>query len=952
MAAAMDSLPLYNTKLAADAPGIASKLPKPFELGGQAESEANATETNQTGQAVPLNTAQLPTATPGTQEQVFMARYSGQIPTTSGSSPIGMEVNTNVPSIDQTVTTQNSKDDINTISSLMKQLGTVTDYTVFDHDINVQIQARDGTAMFRHGFNMAFPVVKAYIVFGGSGDSQNNYSAHKPNYIELSGLLGCNIVLNDLDNPVDVAYVQVANPGRVYTDQAMFWEAFKPKIDYDKIGTSEELRFLVDMMIINPGNRLHIKGGYGNDPNKLETIFNGEITSVDDGDTISLVAEGYGRELIMQKHGQENSIILSSNFNSGTRESIAQMLIEFDEIQNLGRRARSITDYFVAGFFGLATGSLFSDSGISVGRDDPESRKIAGAMGSDDSFSIFRFGSNFYELDTIRKQPMLRNIYAEEVTMVDEEFQYNFWNFLDPNRASRNFLIMFNHSTWEIMDSIMHRHPNTLAKPMFYENEMTLFYGIKDQCYLANGINERVQTEAAIGVDTQGYERLKFKRYKAVSQTHIVSSGVNLISNRMKVNSDFYTKVDVFISDMSIFGEVGRITEEEYWGDPELLQMQYDDNLRPNMIRPTEMKMNGCDSVLSAVRYGTRFLTDEVSKMYDGEIVIIGNENVKNGDVIFLNDMQRGLMGFVVVSECKHYYGASSGFTTAFRPLLFAEAKAPYFSNLGKKIRVAFVKAFIGIIDKISKNADKSEIFNFLNMTINQLGVTHSPSDYSWFPLQSIFKGIANSTSKEGIAVSSAVTVLQSAFTSTFIGLGISQAGKIASAQFLNLASGARGLLGNTIVDGAKWFVEGASLASKEAAASAIESLAARGVLGGIAAQLTKGIIRVFSTALENPVIALIVAATAIITITAFASLESFLLSRDPIEITPLIMFGRPYIAGITGARSEGLLLDTLNNFKQSLINAEKVWMSNYRQADILYSKDLVSPFDKDYLEY
>lgn len=975
MGAAMDQLPLFSAALAKDAPGVASKLTLPFELAGTAavaQATATVSEVTPTGQTLPPGETQTPSIDPKTAEEQFVARYSGAIPTASGTSPVGMEVSGTVPSIQETTTDGNAQEDKDLVNQLMKKLGVTTDYTVFDHDVNVQIQAKDGTAMFRNGFNMSFPTVKAYIVFGGSNDNQNKYSPHKPNYIELSGLLECNITLNDTDNPVDVAYLQLANPGRVYTDQAMFWESFKPKMDYKKIGTSEELRFLVDMMMVNPGNRLHIKAGYGNDPNKLETVFNGEITSVDDSETLIVVAEGYGRELIMLKHGQEKGMILSSNFNSGTRESIAHMLIEFEEIQNLGRRARSIMDYFVAGFFKVndtvslsnvlasvpAAVGVAQNGEISAGIDEPESREVSGADGSDDSFSWARFGSNFWEIETAKKQPLLKNIYAEEVTMVDEEFQYNFWNFLDINRASRNFLIMFDHTTWSIMDSIMHRHPNTLAKPMFYENEMTLFYGIKDQCYIANGVNERVQTEAASGFNRETYEREKYRRYKAVSQTHIVSSGVNLISNRMKVNSDFYTKVNVLVSDISILGDnmqdggTGhRMTEERYWDSPELLQMQYDDNLRPNMIRDTEIRINGCDSLLAAVRFGTKFLTDEVSKMYDGEIAILGNEKVKNGDVVFLNDMQRGLMGFVEVSECRHYYGSTSGFTTVFRPLLFAEARYPYFTNLGKKTRVAFIRAFIGILSKIATNANKSDMFAFLNMTVDQLGATHSPGDYSWFPLQTMFKNITHGNQSEA-AILEATTALGAIFSSYLIGSGIGSAGAIASSSYQSFVAGSRSLLGNRVVDGAKWLSEGMSTMARNAAASAVEALAARGVMGSLGAQLTKGITRVFYLALENPVTALIVAATALVSMSAFASLERFRLTRDPIEITPLLIFGKPYLSGITGARNDGWLLDTLGNFNSSLVNLEKVWRSNTSQAAILYSRDLVSPFDKDYVEY
>ena len=947
MIAAMDSLPLYSKKLASDAPGVASKLSVPVELSGAVPT--TDTTTQEATATTPPKEDQKPSEQISKQD-AFLAKYSGQIPSSNGSS-IGATTAGISPMSTGIIASPEETPEESVVAQQLKKLGHVTEYTVFDHDINLQIQAKDGTDMFRHGFNMAFPAIKVYIVFGGSNDELSTYSPHKPNYIELNGIIDCKVVLNDTDNPVDVAYIQLANPGRVYSDEKLFWETFKPKMDFSKFNSSEEMRLLIDMMMVSPGNRIHIKSGYGNDPNKLETIFNGEITVVDDSSVLTVVAEGYGRELVMQRYGVEEKLILSSNINSGTRESIAYMLLEFDEIQDFGRRAKSLADAFVSGFFKLANGMSPMESG-GAGSYEPEARDVASGLGSDDSFTVLRFGSNFWETDTLKSQPLLKNIYADEITVIDGEFQWNLSNALDINRSVKNLLVMYNHTTWDMLTAIRHRHPNTVMKPMMYENEMTLFFGIRDQCYLANGINEGVQHDAALEISKDMYEKMKYKRYKAVSQNFIVSTGINLISNGMKVSSDFPTRYNIEITNAELSGifSTSRVTDETYFKDSIILSMKLDDNLKPNAIRDENLRMNGCTSYMSAVRYGTVALTDSAKEMYDGEITILGNEKMKNGDMVFLNDTNRGIIGFVEVSECKHFFGSETGFVTAFRPKMFAESKGPYFTHLGKKVRYAFTKSFAGVLEKVSANLDKSEIFSYLNMTIDQLGVVSAPVQYKWMPLHQTIANIGNNRAEDIIpaATASLVTNGFAAYlssraitsVSSFVGRW-ARIGKITAGRFV----------GHTVRSVVNSFTSATYLKLSQGVNSMLTSIGNRGVLGSMFRILAQGAMRIFTLALAHPVGALAVAVFSIIASHAIASLERFFLTREPVIMSPVMIFGKPYIAGINGAQSEGVLMDTIQNMINTFKSASKVFAFNYNAAAIS-GGDTLSPFDKDYVEF
>src|SRR5690606_9174319 len=57
--------------------------------------------------------------------------------------------------------------------------------------------------------------------------------------------------------------------------------------------------YLVDLnnIRLKPGVRLHLRAGYGSNPNALQTLFNGTITSVTAGEIVEVVAQSDAIEL-------------------------------------------------------------------------------------------------------------------------------------------------------------------------------------------------------------------------------------------------------------------------------------------------------------------------------------------------------------------------------------------------------------------------------------------------------------------------------------------------------------------------------------------------------------------------------------------------------------------------------------------------------------------------------
>ena len=941
----LDNLPLFGTKHMAASSSFLSQIETPVELGGVTP----ATVPTITGDTqVPVDQApELPT-NPATGEQAFQQKWAGIIPTADGSTvPIA---GGSSPVLQSQTTGRNDEYVDGAVGQYLQRLGTITEYTVFDHNVNAQIQARDGAKWFNEGFNLTFPSIRLYIVFGGTNDELNSYSPHKPNFIELHGVTNFNVVLADEENPVDVAYIELVNPGRAYTDQAMFWEAFKTKIDFGKYGRPDELHVLISSMMVEVGNRIHVKAGYGNNPNELDTVFNGEITIVEEDDVLRVVAEGYGRETVMKRRGLDEPRFLSSKGNSSTRESIADMLLNFEEVQSLGKRNLGVYDTLVNSLFNLIAGDWnpFDNARFAADTYDPEGRTPNSGIGGDDSWTWWMIRSYISLTDASRRQPLLKNIYAEEIGTLDGEFQWSWFN-TSINRTTHNHLIMLNNTIWEMMRPINYRHPNTTARIFNYEHEATMFFGIKDQCYLANDLNMELQVLAAKStsqnVDNADkykdyapiYERMKYKRYKAVSQIHLVSSGVNLVSNGMKVSSDFATEINVYISNafdkwFHLDSDLSVDQGKRYWEYTQVNVSKLDDNLKPNAIRSKDLKMMGCDDDIASIRFGTSDLMREVGMMYAGDIVILATPKVKNGDTVFLNDLGRGILGFVEVADCKHYFNSDSGFITVFSPRLISEAKTPYFTNLSKKLRVAFARAASVMITKNAQNIEASNLYMTLNAMVDLLGTTHAGPGQVSFPILVNLKNMARSdmlTAGSMATISASLSVFLTERSVTAARAMFSPATRAAFTTARSVWSYTRA---GSVING---FLSIARSAFGYAFSDTATFLAKRTFIRGVVAVLTRSLVSIATVALANPVAATIITAAVILAFPLVSTIERNALNRDPINIMPVTLYGRAYIAGMNGAQQGSLFADTLENLKNTMKNAKFVFSHNFDRARI-----------------
>ena len=548
----------------------------------------------------------------------------------------------------------------------------------FNEDLGAVLQLEGMAGPFNDSLKHAFPVLKVYLVRQMDTDLAFT-DIPQPQFFELKGIGDVSITTPTEQNPVGVAVIEISNPGNIYTHIMDLFTKNKPKLNPSLRHTENSLDITIDKLQLEVGHMLHIRGGYSNDINKLETIFNGQISSIEGTEVLQIIAETYGRELIAVEHGDDPD---QDNFwfHSDTESVIGEALAA-EEIENFGE-----TVWDMNPFNGL----------------DEKDQKAQ-------------------RLQFLRSR-IYMNVFASSVEEVDSEFQ-GVWNSIvntfTPNKTAYYQFSIYKMTPWDMLREMQFRHPNTISRALNYGHRQTYFFGIKEQLYLAKDIAKETMDESFyetpfFDIFDDNEEAKKYQqqtealRYKPVSQVHLATSETNIIFNNMRVTDEFNTAVRV-----AYYEDQEDIKDSSY----EYLTMQLDDNLRSSSIRLGEIYGGGIHKKFMAYRYGVEYLRSEVEKMYDGTIRLIGNSRIKAGDHLYVYDTIRGLTGLVKVREATHHFQQEMGFVTDVTPGLFAEANEVTYSTLFQRLMATAVAACHSIRPRIIEKYATGAEFNIMNLT-------------------------------------------------------------------------------------------------------------------------------------------------------------------------------------------------------------------------------------------
>lgn len=730
---------------------------------------------------------------------------------------------------------------------------------------------------FSRGINLAFPVIKVYIVDGDEDTLRSNIANPSHGYYELSGLIAAKIVGQDDDSPVDFLYLKLANPGSVYTDSTVTMDELHPKKNWDAVDTNHETSIPLNRIAIRPGSRLHVKAGYSNDVNRLETMFNGIVTEVSGELTLQIQAESFGRELISYEHGDDPT---SDEFAWGadTAEIITNFIYS-SEIEHFGN-------------------IKFRDSL----RDREGDDRVVFTVNN-----IFKY---------VGSQALFVNIFLDNV-IHEKGFLEIAWDKLNifNDKPWWPHFPVYKTTPWSAFKEMEYRHPGSLARACNYGDRQTLFFGVKEQLYVYRDLNDELQSHSATA---EIYDQFRDKRLKPVSDFHILSSDLNIIYNGLRVTSDFNTVVSVRYFDDS---------DDIKSGDFEWYDMKMDDNLKPMAHRLGRCEMLGVNGEFAAYSYGSTYLRKEAEKMYDGKIMILGNQNVKSGDYAILDDSTRGINGIIKIRECIHHFDINNGYVTEIRPGLMAESTHIDYSMLFTKLYLGYMPIITAARAVASISAHSDEGYTALSTLLqiaSSLNSAHNPTEERFFSEEALIE-----TAATGIQAAIGINALSSLGST----ISNSAAAQAATTAGRNIASSAS-RIGSSLLS--QFSRSSASTALTSYANGAVRPLSigsgAGEALLARSKMMSSSIIRSGGRLVLGTLSGPVTIAGALLIALVSARVEEEKLTRQPVRLFPLSMNGKPYIGGIWGYHTGGYIEDKLLNISttwdNTVLMASAMWRS------------------------
>lgn len=839
------------------------------------------------------------------------------------------------------------------------------EYSVFNEKQQIKLQADNMSYLQKYGLNIAYPVIKAYITVGNENEDVTIGSfVRLDQYFEITGIEDFKLECNNDNNPIDLVTMTLANPSFIRQDNYSIMGHFL-KSDFTQFGTDLESQFIGDRLTLRAGMKLHIRMGYGNDPNKLKTVFNGSISDMSNGNnsTVSVICEGFGKELVNYYISPGEVTKAGGTVTNSSSPIVIGAALQSDSIAHFGERAS-----FWKAAIGTSVNSLkylspivalgnavinmvskpdeertvaeASNSGSISGdnKKDPESKRLTNMFGSD-SLLLLNFSMSDY------KQRLFTNIYAAEIEYSHSEYASSFWNYIgnlfsSGHKAGYHYLF-YNTTPWQAVKEMEYRHPGTFAKPLMYDDRMSVFYGIKEQMYIARDLDPVFMAmSAAESTFSKEYLSQRPKRFDVACGFHMLSTNTNIIANNMGINSKYYTGVNVLY-----FDSAGDLLDE---GGRETFQIKLDDDIVSWDMRYKTVGYNGTHGRYSAWMYGTQELKREAETMYGGKITLVGNPAIKAGDYAYINDDLRKISGIVKIRECTHTMNSRDGFITEIVPGQYVEAKEFIYSMLFFKLGFASKLVFASSELAMKHTANGDEIFNQYKSTLQLLG--------SWTPNRGLFGYLPEifengSLPTVGLGSMIGLLLLSAEFYGRKRGWHFAAASTLATAKsFGQLGVGAtkylltakygeqlaktRALVASGIQKGAT--VARSSTLLKMATATAKLPLKLLGIPPKLvtgattfavfkAAKTLANVASVASVALlTNPLGWLLKIAGTIVLSHVMMKIEENSLTRQPLLLFPVNLLGRPYQAGARGYQRNTWLESKANNLDRNIKNVNK----------------------------
>lgn len=761
----------------------------------------------------------------------------------------------------------------------------------------------------------AFPTFKVFFVDEAGELSRNDADTSKKeaklvSSFALDDFYGVNAVkeirvVHNKNMSASVAMVQILD-----LDGVLFNRKYLPSSFGQRMTKTKAKRNPYLDTVIKEGMKIIIKMGFSNDPNQLETVFVGQIVSWEGSHLIELICQSYGSELVSHNFGTDPNE--NADFWNVTSADLLHDMMDREELRHFGRWELKDIDLF---------GAVFGHEKL---RPDGQTKKVWTWRPSvvDDNLFV-------PEVDT----------YLDKWDILWGDVEYVFWN----------------TTIWDTFKEMELRHPGYIAYPVPYgdglDARMTMFFGHPSMEYLSRPPGSRGEKEAELsGINTtdvhdaivqvgrntvagsrgsQGrfaagleaiadqnervgqkglqalarhtgtnvddlalvapharkqYQRLqqlkqntnaasydaipadKFRKATMLYQNgrmrpfrnyELISSVHDIIQNNVRCDHrDTFNSVELRYTSSGFFTRDDVDIDEFSRGvDVDSIIVNVDDNVKEHHIRRTIESWPNCTTGDMARRYASQLMANSLKRTYKGELLVMGRPKLKPYDVLWLWDNYSDMAGPVEVEEVVHTISSETGFTTEIVPNMIVAVK--------EEVTPLMVDAVGAFFNENLKEFTNGAIIGFS-------GVAGG--------------GLLYALGRGGVAASASGLNVNNLLAPGALQTVVSRQVALDSISTAGLATlGA----GGAVVIGAQQPESNAPSAGA-------------GVITGAGVGLGM---------LINP---LVPCAAGLIAGSLLYKYLKYNLTREPVIITPLIKQGKPFVTGVEGMESDGLVVSDL----------------------------------------
>lgn len=720
--------------------------------------------------------------------------------------------------------------------------------------------------------------------------------------------------------------------------------------------------------MIKEGMKVVVKFGYVNDPNELDTLFVGQIVQFEGDQILTIVCQSYGSELVAKQFGNDPSE--NADFWNVQGADLVHDTLDREELRHFGRWKLSDISAF---------GPLFGQEKF---RPDGKVKKVYSWRPSvvDDNVFLPEKESSFWDeffgdMEYVYYDTTIWEVFKEmelrypgciaypvpygtgadaRMTMffghpdmpylsrpaVDQTERENEFGVDAVNQLHlHNALVRIGEAAHEASQGggglygqrVLQSAPNTLSVfnnpnegDLNTETARALGAGVLSEAASSGDVEKNLEALAAVAyTDTESLKRWlpaaktswnhvqklasepvastqpganvisridsdkltaatmawqgdrirPFRNYEMVTSLH------DIIRNEIRADHrDTYNSIELQYSNGKVnFGTFGKDA-------PEVLTVNADDNIKEHHIRRNIESWPNCTTTNLAKRYASQLLANSLKRTYKGTLTIMGRPKLKPYDVVWLYDNYSDMSGPLEIEEVVHTFSQETGLISEIVPNMIVSV-----SDEAKMLMTDAIGAFF-----------TQQIGDFTNGFLAGLGGVGLIRGG-----QIVAKAGVSLTNIGSKAAEAASKVISKSATAT----------KVANATVAASADGAA--------------AAGAGIKAAAGATVATGSAAAlvAGTVGAAEDGINTDTLYGFSAGVGVTLLAEFMPITVAVSgIVAGHMLYKFLKynsTREPIIITPLIKDGKPYVTGLEGFESDGLLC---TDFRGAWNNSVKRW--------------------------